>query len=149
MEANKGRNFLKVTGILMIIGGAISIILGIVMLVSGLAIASITTTTPDAETVIAGAAIGGVFIVSAIIMLVSGILELIAGIVGVKNNNRPEKATACIVWGFIVLALQLISLILSFAGGSTSAGAIILTIIFGIAIPVLYLIGAFMNKKAA
>ena len=144
MQQSKGRSFLKVCGILMIIGGAIGIIFGIIGIVSGLAVGSLATEV-GADAVTAGS----VIIVGSVIGLIGAIVELIAGIVGVKNSNKPEKATACIVWGFIVLVLQIISLILTLSGGGQSAGSVIVTIICGIALPVLYLIGAFLNKKSA
>ena len=146
MQQSKGRGFLKVCGILMIIGGALTIIVtGILGIVSAVAISALAS---DPSIEYAGPA-AGLLIVAAIIGLIGGIVELIAGIVGVKNANRPEKATTCIVWGFIVLVLQIVSLILSFAGGGSNAGTIIVNIIAGIALPVLYLIGAFLNKKSA
>lgn len=144
----KGKNFLKVTGILMIIGGALTIIVSGVLGIIGYlgTTAMITVEGVDAATV---SAAGSFVLVASILSLVGGILELIAGIVGVKNCARPEKATACIVWGFIVLVINVVSLILNFAGSGANAGTIITSIIAGIVLPVLYLIGAFLNKKAA
>lgn len=142
----KGRGFLKVCGILMIIGGAISIIVTGIVGIVGYSAGSAFASEVDYAT---GAAVGIAVLIAAVIGLIGGVLELIAGIVGVKNSNKPEKATACIVWGFIVLALNVISLICAIAGGNQSAGSIIASIICGLALPVLYLIGAFLNKKNA
>ena len=143
----KGKNFLKVCGILMIIGGALSIIVSGLVGLIGAITASVGSVDVDGVA-IATSTIGGIVIAAAVVSLIAGVLELIAGIVGVKNCARPEKATSCIVWGFIVLAVQIISLIMSISGTS-GAGNIIISIIAGIAIPVLYLIGAFLNKKSA
>ena len=69
----KGQKFLKVTGILMIIGGAFGIIAGIVAIlgVSGLAALS-------------GSAAGtGLLYAASFLCLISGIVQLIAGIQGV------------------------------------------------------------------
>lgn len=146
----QGKNFLKVTGILMIIGGALTIILNGVLGIVGYMAANSLSSVAGAEDVNAAVAAGGsLLIVAAIISLVGGILELIAGIIGVKNCAKPEKATTCIVWGFIVLVINIISLILAFAGGSETALNIITSIIASIALPVLYLIGGFLNKKSA
>ena len=139
MEKSRGNGFLKVCGILMIIGGALSIILGVVALIAGLAIGG-SDRGPE------GADVGTLLVLASIILAVGGILELIAGIVGVVNSNKPQKAVACIVWGFIVLIVQIVGIVLSAMGG-TSFGSIIISIITGIALPVLYLIGAFLNKK--
>ena len=140
----KGKNFLKVCGILMIIGGALGIIFGIIGLIGGAAVSSLGYEAGEVDAVTGG----GLIIVAGVLGLIGGILELIAGIVGVKNCNKPEKSTACIVWGFIVLVLNLISVILTIASSTGAAGSIIVSVICSLAIPVLYLIGAFMNKKA-
>ena len=131
----KSNMFLKVTGILMIIGGALSLLL--VIFAGGLAM-------------LFGGALGlagvGLVIFSLILALVGSVIQFIAGIVGVKNAARPEKAMACIVWGFLTVAVSLLSNILSIAGGST-VGAF--TWILGLALPALYLVGAFQNKSRA
>ena len=139
MEKSKGHVSLKVCSIVMIIGGAVSIIVGIVALLAGLAIGG-------SDLGVEGANVAALALVGGIIALVGGILELIAGIVGVFNSNKPQKAVACIVWGFIVLVLQIIGIVLSAIAG-TSFGSILISIVTGVALPVLYLIGAFLNKK--
>ena len=146
MQNSKGSGFLKVCGILMIIGGALSIIvsgiLGIMGYIGAIALAE-SGEYEDPEM------IGVAVLIGAIIAIIGGVLELIAGIIGVKNCKRPEKATTCIVWGFIVLVINVIGIILTIAGGTTNVGSLIATIIFSLALPVLYLIGAFLNKKSA
>ena len=146
MQNSSGRVFLKVCGILMIIGGIFSIIvsgiLGLIGYFGGNEIA-------QAGNYASGEVIGTIIIVGAIISLIGGIIELIAGIVGVKNSDKPEKATTCIVWGFIVLVINVISIIMSISGGSSNVGSIIGSVIFSLALPVLYLVGAFKNKKSA
>ena len=134
----KGRNFLKVTGILMIIGGALGLILSIVALAgSGLAAAAL-----------GGNIITGLLVFSSVVALLGSVIEFVAGIIGVKNNNKPEKAGTCLVWGIIVAALSVLSAILSLSGGS-SFGDVIGSLITGLVIPVLYIIGAALNKKQA
>ena len=85
----KGHKFLKVTGILMIIGGALATILGIIAVLSVAALAYIASAHSEA----------GMLYASTILFLVSGIVELIAGIIGVLNAEKPQKAKVCIVWG--------------------------------------------------
>ena len=127
----KGSKFFKVTGILMIVAGPLSIILGIITLAL-IAIA-------DSSAILA--------LIGSILMIVGAILELIAGIVGVKNCNKPEKARACMTWGIIVLVINVLSTILILATYSNIFfWYYIVTVLV---IPVLYLIGAVMNKKAA
>lgn len=130
----KGSKFLKVTGILMIIFGALALILSIVAAIGLAALASLDLNTWQ-------------YTAAVILMLVGSIFELIAGIVGVKNCNKPEKAGTCMVWGIIVIALSVLSNVLTLVGNPDNFS--IVNLLTGLVIPVLYLIGAVMNKKAA
>lgn len=120
----------------MIIGGGIGLIIAIMGLVGGAALAAFG---------------GGLIIVASIISLIGAALELVTGIVGVVNCKKPQKAVACIVWGFICFAVIFIGDILSFVSYASAGTGMtvtnIVSIILGLAIPVLYLIGAFLNRK--
>ena len=130
----KGTGFLKVTGILMIIGGAISVIMGIIAAIGVAALAYISDGTVSSALLYA----------SVVLMIVSAVAELIAGIIGVANCKKPEKAVSCIVWGIIVAVLSVAGTILnSVGGGSFSAFSLIL----GLVLPVLYINGAALSKK--
>lgn len=127
-----GKGLLKVTGILFIIGAAIGLITGILGIIGS---AALGATVGGVE----GAAFAGVMVVAIIIALVGCILQLIAGIFGIKNCDKPEKSTTCIVFGAIILALSIISIIV--AGFQWTS-------LIGIILPVLYFIGAIQNKNA-
>lgn len=137
MEQNvaKGSNFLKVTGILMIIGGAIAIIVGIIAVASIATLAYIT----------GGLISSGLLYAAGILTIVSAIAELVTGIIGVKHCNNAEKANSCIVWGIIVAVLCVAGCILTAAGGS---GFPVFSLILGLVLPVLFIIGAVKNKQA-
>ena len=126
----KGSGFLKVTGILMIIGGAIALIVGIIVI-----LAYITD----------GEMVTGLLYAAGVLTLVSAVAELIAGIVGVKNCKKPEKAGSCIVWGIIVAVLCVAGCILTAVGGSAFP---VFSLILGLVLPALFIIGAIMNKKS-
>ena len=130
----KGRKFLKVTGILMIIGGAFGIIGGIVAMIGAGALAAVLETSA-----------GGLMLASALI-LASAVFQLIAGIMGVKNCDKPEKARSCLVMGVIVAILSVSGNIISNILGSSFN---ILSYATGLIIPVLYIIGAVKNKEPA
>ena len=130
----KGRQFLKVTGILMIIGGAFGIIGGIVAMIGAGALAAVLETSA-----------GGLMLASALI-LASAVFQLIAGIMGVKNCDKPEKAQSCLVMGVIVAILSISGNIISNVLGSSFN---ILSYATGLIIPVLYIIGAVKNKEPA
>lgn len=130
----KGRKFLKVTGILMIIGGAFGIIGGIVAIIGAGALAAVLETSA-----------GGLMLASALI-LASAVFQLIAGIMGVKNCDKPEKAQSCIVIGVIVAILSVAGNVISNVLGSDFN---IINYATGLIIPVLYIIGAVKNKEPA
>ena len=130
----KGRKFLKVTGILMIIGGAFGIIGGIVAMIGAGALAAVLETSA-----------GGLMLASALI-LASAVFQLIAGIMGVKNCDKPEKAQSCIVIGVIVAILSVAGNVISNVLGSDFN---IMSYATGLIIPVLYIIGAAKNKTSA
>ena len=130
----KGRKFLKVTGILMIIGGAFGIIGGIVAMIGAGALAAVLETSA-----------GGLMLASALI-LASAVFQLIAGIMGVKNCDKPEKAQSCLVMGIIVAILSLAGNVISNVLGSDFN---IINYATGLIIPVLYIIGAVKNKEPA
>ena len=130
----KGTGFLKVTGILMIIGGGISIIMGIIAALGVAALAYISDGTVSSAVLYA----------SVVLMLISAVAELVAGIIGVVNCKKPEKAGVCIAWGIIVAVLSVAGTVLNSVGGGTFS---VFSLILGLVLPVLYIIGAVFNKK--
>ena len=131
-----GHKFLKVTGILMIIGGALSAILGIVAVLGVAALAYIASAQTEA----------GMLYASTILLLISGVVELIAGIIGVINAEKPQKAKACIVWGALVAILSVAGTILGVVGGSEFS---VSGLVLGLVLPVIYIIGAVKNMQSA
>ncbi|MGI6168724.1 MAG: hypothetical protein ACOYI4_03270 [Christensenellales bacterium] len=130
----KSNGFLKVTGILMIIGGGIGIIVGIIAVLGvGLLVAAL-----GAEGSL------GMLTIAAILSLVSAAVSLVAGILGVVNAAKPEKAIVCIVFGILTAVLSVLGNVLTTAGGGDFS---VINLIIGLVLPVLYLIGAFQNKK--
>lgn len=130
----KGTGFLKVTGILMIIGGAVSIILSIIAALGIAALAYISDGTVSSALLYA----------SVILMIVSAVAELVAGIIGVANCKKPDKAGSCIVWGIIVAVLSVAGTVLNSVGGGSFS---VFSLILGLVLPALYIIGAAFNKK--
>ena len=133
----KGSNFLKVCGILMIIGGALGIIISLIAL---LGVAALVALAADSGTVINS----GLLTFSCLLSLCSAVIELVTGIIGVKNCNKPEKATTCMVWGIIVAVLSVLGQVLSVASGSQFN---VLSLALGLVLPVLFIIGAVKNKQ--
>lgn len=139
VQQNQGSKMLKVTGILMIIGGALSLVIALIAVIGIAAAASLA----------AGALGGGIIalaVIASILSLLGGGIELAAGILGVKNWNQPAKAQSCIVFGAIIIALSVLSNILNLASGSEFN---LFSLLLGLVLPVLYLIGAVQLKNMA
>ena len=128
----KGKNFLKVTGILMIVGGSIGLIAGVLAVISVGAVASLLETS------------AGVLMFASVLILVSAIVQLIAGILGIKYCAKPEKAKTCIIMGALVAGLSLVGTLMSVSLGNDFN---IMSMITGLVLPVLYIVGAMLNKK--
>jgi len=129
----KSNKFLKVTGVLMIIGGIISIILGVIAVLGVGLLAALGANS-------------GLLTFGAILVLVGGVVSLIAGIAGVKNAAKPEKEQTCITLGILTAIISVLGNVLGIAAGG---GFDIAGFITGLLLPALYLIGAFQNKKLA
>ena len=131
----EGHKFLKVTGILMIIAAVFSIIAGV--FVGGL----------GALAAGFGAASGLTFAYWAALFLtlVGGICQLIAGIKGVKHSKRSEKAGKLIIWGAIVAGFSVLSIVMDLSNGGDFS---IVSVVTGVAVPALYILGAALNAKA-
>lgn len=136
MEA-KGAGFLKVTGIIMIIGGSIGIIIAILALVGVAALDTMGVTDYIEYNT-------GLLYASGAISLIGAAMELVAGIIGVKNCKKPEKAGTCMVFGIIVILFSLIGSILTVVGGDSFP---VVSFLIGLVLPVLYIIGAVKNKS--
>ncbi len=131
----KGHKFLKVTGILMIIAAAFSIIAGVLVAGVGAIVAAL------------GAASGlkFPFWAALFLTLAGGVCQLIAGIKGIQHSKRSEKAGGLIVWGAIVAVFSILSIVMnSINGGDFS----IISVLTGVAVPALYIVGAVLNAKA-
>jgi hypothetical protein len=114
-----GKGMLKVVSIIFIIFGAIATILSLIA-------------------VFGSALLGGLFIFAAILALIGAVLELVVGIIGLKKCGDPAQAMFFIVSGIILCAINLISMVMYFQVSS----------LIGFVLPVLFIVGGFMNKNA-
>lgn len=128
-----GKGLLKVVSILFIIFGAIATIISLIAVLGAAAL-----------TAYAGE-LAAVLMIGMILLLVVSVLELILGIVGLKKCGDPAKAGFFIVTGIVLCALSLLSIILTLTNGGTFdvTGGV------GFILPILYIVGGSMNKKAA
>ena len=122
-----GKGMLKVVSILFIVFGAIAIVLSIIAVLGAGVVAALAGTSAT------------ILVVAAILLLVSSVFMLVVGIIGIKKSGDPTKAMFFIVTGIILCVLTLISMIMNFDWTS----------LVSFVLPVLFIIGGFMNKKAA
>lgn len=131
----KGQKFLKVTSILMIIGGVIGATAGIIAILGISALAAL-----------AGSAEGtGLFYASSILVVVASIIEFIAGIKGIGACSAPQKAASCIKWGIVIAVITVISIITSLVGGGDFS---ITSLVLNLLLPGLYVYGAMQMKNS-
>lgn len=132
---NSGRKMLKISSILLIIGGVISIVLGIIALIG---VGALHALTEDGSSLGVFYAVGG-------LVLASGVLSLIAGIIGLGACNNPEKAGKCVIYGIIIVVMTIIGQILSLMAGNKFNP---FSIVIGLLLPVVYILGANKIKNS-
>ena len=130
----KGHQFLKVTGILMIIASVFCIFAGVIVGGIGVLAAGIG----------AGSGLTFNYFAALLLTLVGGICQLIAGIVGVKHSKSTENAKKCVTWGIVVIVFAVLSNVFSIANGGDFSVSNVLT---GLLVPGLYIYGAVLNSK--
>ena len=88
MQQSKGSVFLKVSGILLIIGGVYTILFAGIRGIIGYSAGKVIANSGELT---AGQMVGTFSLVGAIVSLIGGILELITGIVGAKTTTSPRR----------------------------------------------------------
>lgn len=125
-----GKGILKVVSILYIVFGGLWVLLAIIGFAAAGLLAELGPLTALGAL---GGAVAGVIL--GVIFLIAAAINLVVGIIGVKD---PTKSIFFIVFGFILGAFALINMISAFSFWS----------ILGLAMPVLLIVGGFMNKNA-
>ena len=154
MQQNKPRGsvMILVVSIIMIIGSAFGLIAS---LITGAAGAFVKTAMTDAEIQSALAQSGlqvpagmlsQVLTIITILSVISAIIELICAIIGIVNRNKVEKAGLLIGLGILMIVVSLVTNLVPMFMWKAAISAV--SIIVGLILPVLYLIGAFLNKNS-
>jgi len=143
LSVEKSNKFLKITGILMILGGSFSVIAGVLIFIFGVlfVVGDIDLSNLFSDNIGRFAQIG------IIIAVLGGIVQFITGIIGVKNAKKPEKANVCLLFGTITALLFIASQVLGTMESSDRGHYDNLSMIFGLIIPAFYLIGAVQLKS--
>ena len=142
MEA-RGKLLLKVTGILLIIGGVLNFIVGLIGFFGGGA-GAILGSRVQGVTADMAATSGIILIAYSLGCMVYGVISFISGFFGVKLAENTYKAKTCINMGILLLIVSLIIAGISYLSSGFSIG-----MLTGEIVPILYLIGGFMNKETA
>ncbi|MEG1847193.1 MAG: hypothetical protein RRX92_05230 [Lachnospiraceae bacterium] len=137
MEA-KGKTLMKVVSIVMIVGSVLGIIAAIIMLIGGGAVAAIG----GASGLEGSGVVGGTLIGLSIVTIVVGVIELLAGIFGVKECGNVEMAPKCFKYGIVLIILVAVEIIFSIVTGGFK-----IMDLLGFLFPVLYTLAANMNKQ--
>ena len=135
-----GKNYIKVTSILFIIGAVISIIL---YPVAGLLFGYATVET--------GESLGWIFVVVCLFYFLLAVLELIACVKGLNGCNDKNAAADLKKWGKILVVIALITGIIAAIHSVLMDQSIVygvLSLILGLLLPALYTHGAYLNEKA-
>lgn len=103
-ETNNGQEFLKVTGVLMLLCGGITLILSILGICGiGFLDANIST---------AATLLQKMFIVALSVTCISCLLWIFAGVLGILYSESTEKAYLSVIFGSIVIFFSLASVAL-------------------------------------
>lgn len=124
----KGKSFVKVTSILMIIGGIIAAIAGVLGFIGTLTLGLVFQGTGEMT----------LLYVAISLVVISSIIQIIAGVKGLKACKTAECARKNIVYGVLIIILTFTSIIIGQLSGETfNLWALIINLI----VPALYIYG--------
>lgn len=135
-----GKGYVKVASVLLIISAVLSFI---VYPVAGLLLGYATMET--------GENLGWIFVVVCLLYTVAAILQLMAGVKGIKGCNIKESTGDLKKWGKVVLVISIIAAIVNTVNSilkQDSLAISIVSILLSFVIPGLYIYGASLNEKA-
>ena len=130
----KGQKILKVTSILMIIGGVIAAFAGVIAVFGISALAMLSESAEGT----------GLLYASSILVTVASVIQFIAGVKGIGDCSDSQKAASCIKWGIIITILTIISMIIGLVSGGTFN---ITSLILNLLLPGLYVYGEMQMKE--
>lgn len=130
------------------LSGIVLLILGIMMAFGGLGSMALIAKGPADELVIKYLTTSnitfGQMMAGSLISCIAGLIYLAAGFYGVKFGGNLDKATICVVLGFMLIAEMVVEIAYNSAMGKFEPS----TVISMAAVPAVYIIGAVRNKQA-
>ncbi|MBP3411701.1 MAG: hypothetical protein J6K89_00405 [Oscillospiraceae bacterium] len=122
MNEVKVNSFLKTMAIIMLVCGILSAIVSLIGIAGVAVLAALGANS--------GLLYGGVAL-----SVAGSVLQIVAGIKGIGAATNAQKAPGCVKLGIAIIALSILSNILSLIGGGELD---ILSIALGLVVPVLY-----------
>ena len=138
-----GKMLLMISGILYIIIGCIAIITGVLALAHVVEMQSAMAEMYDFGFIEAPA----IPYMSMFVNLVVYILAVVAGIFGVKNAEKPERAQLCFKVGILMIATQFTNIVVQYSTYGLVYFNTGIFDVFILALPVLFLLGSHKNKQ--
>ena len=152
----KGSMLLKVVSIIMMVGGIVGAVASFIgAVIAGVASAAMAQPEVSDAVNSALAANGyssgtgpvmAVVWIAVVIAVAGSVVEIIAGVKGKKNWDNPAAAQTLMIFGIVCAVLSVISHILFATGGM---GVQVVSILSGLVIPVLYIVGTVQLKNQA
>ena len=147
----KGSKLLKIVSIIMMIGGIVSAVFSVIAAALagvGTAVMSQPEVSDAIDSALAGSTgpVMAVIWIAVVVAVVCSVVEIIAGVKGKKNWDNPAEAQGMMILGIVCAVLSLVSNILFATGGM---GVQIVSILSGMVLPVLYIVGTVQLKKQA
>ena len=95
----------------------------------------------------------GIAVMALVGFVLLGVLELVTGIIGIKNAGKPERAVRCLVMGIIVLVIAVICIAALIINTSFEGALVLMIIVYflcaaAVVVPVLYVAGAAKNRSS-
>lgn len=146
-----GRKMIKVSGILMTIFSSCALLVALSGLAFSAAVTEMDGFFGDYFNDYFGPSVySEAFFSSMLTMLLSSGLMLAFGIMGIAFSKKPERGTAVMVLGIIMLALLVISTGLSLTYSNGMIVSMVMTnIISGSVLPILYVVGGYRRRKSS
>ncbi|MBR5932152.1 MAG: hypothetical protein IKZ95_09045 [Lachnospiraceae bacterium] len=143
----KGKGLLQVSAILMTVIGGLSILLALLSIVFFGFMTGIMSRREDAVVVFS------IAIIILVGLVILAALELVTGIIGIKNAGKPEHSGRCLVLGIIVLVIAAACIGILVANTSFRSDPVMAAIVYvlcatAVVVPILYVIGAAMNRSS-
>ncbi len=141
----RGKNFLLVTGIIFIVLSVFSIFGVAISLFTINAIQGADTQTAQLmqQQLVAQNVTLDMMKISVVLSCIYVVFYMAAGILGIKNRKRTDKAQSCFVMGIILVVLVMGNAVYAVTQGKFAVWSVAISLV----LPLLYLWGALKNKQ--